>query len=362
MEIIYKDSLTKGFFKNTINSFFVNPDLKARRHHTPKRLWNLLKVYLQILLRKDKAMGFPTYLVVESTNMCNLKCPLCPTGQGLNGRLKGKMSLENFKKIIDKIGAYAYSVRLENWGEPLLNEEVFDMVEYAKTKGINTSFNTNLCYLDEESCEKLILSGLEHIKISLDGASEETYSKYRIGGNFKRVIENIRLLLSMRSKLNSNTPFIEVQFIVMKHNEEEIQKTEGLCRGLGVDRLTFENLRLDMREELFSRDDKLIEKFNDWLPTNSRYSNFDYNKKTRKTKPKICAYLWTTCVVNWDGAIVPCCSVYDPKFDFGNVLELEFDYIWNGDKYRASRRLIGQGKKIKEDTVCLSCFKRGIIT
>ena len=332
-----------------------------KKHHTPKRLWNLLRVRPQLLLRTSRVVGYPTYLVVESTNICNLKCPLCPTGQGLKGRAKGKMPFPNFKKIIDEIGDYLYSLRLENWGEPLLNEEICDMVSYAKSKKINTSFNTNLHFLNEQSAERLILSGLDHIKISLDGARKDSYAKYRIGGDFNKIVNNIKLLVEMRQDLNRTNPFIEIQFIVMKHNEGEIDQIKQLSGELGVDGLLLEELRPGMEEELLNPDSYCIEKYKNWLPTNSKYSCFDYKSKKRKNSPRICSYLWTTSVINWDGSVVPCCSVYDEKYNFGNIFYEGFQKIWNGSKYGVARKLIGHRKKCNEEVVCMNCFKYGII-
>lgn len=335
---------------------------KVKKHHTLRRILNFLLVRLQLLLRTSCVLGFPYFLVVEPTNICNLKCPLCPTGQGLEGRVKGKMSFSNFKKIIDEIGDYLYSLRLENWGEPLLNEEIFDMISYANSKKITASFNTNLTFLNKQNAEKLILSGLDHIKISLDGATAQTYVKYRAGGDFNKVIDNIRMLVKVRTDLKRVNPYIEIQFIVMKHNEEELSQIKELCAKLGVDGLLIESLRPDMREELLNSDIYSIDKFKDWLPTDSRYSVFDYKTKTRKYKPKNCSYLWTTTVINWDGAVVPCCSVYDERYDFGNIFQMDFRKIWNGPKYIAARKLIGHGLQINESIACINCYRFGIKT
>lgn len=344
-----------------LSSFFWDPFTKVKRNHTPLRLLNLLLVRLQLLFRTSKVIGYPSFLVLEPTNMCNLKCPLCPTGQGLEGRSKGKMTFGNFKKIIDELGSYLYSLRLENWGEPLMNEEIFDMTSYAKTKKIAISFNTNLSILDDDSAKELILSGLDHVKISLDGTTEESYAKYRIGGDFKTVINNIKLLVRKRAELKKRNPYIEIQFIVMRHNEEDISRIKQLSAELGVDGLMIEKLRPDMRQELFDSTSISVEKFKDWLPYKSEFSLFDYRNKTRKDIPKICSYLWTTIVINWDGSLVPCCSVYDECYNFGNIFKDGFKKIWNGPKYIASRRLIGRRLKITEDVVCINCFKHGII-
>jgi len=347
--------------RETFQRFNREPRTNIKKHHTFKRLSNFLLVRLQLLARTSFIYGYPYYLVLEPTNICNLKCPLCPTGQGVLGRPKGKLSFVNFKKIINEIGPYLYLLRMENWGEPLLNEEIFDMISYAKSKKIATSFNTNLSFLDEQSAKKLVLSELDHIKISLDGVTQESYAKYRVGGNFNKAVDNIRLLLRMRAELNKINPFIEIQFIVMKHNEGEIGQIKQLCNELGVDGLFLERVRPNMREELFNSNSYSIEKFKDWLPRDSEYSIFDYETKTRKSNLKICSWLWTSTVINWDGSIVPCCGIYDVHYDFGNIFNGGFRHTWNGPKYQAARRLIGRRKKTSVDVVCKFCYRRGVV-
>jgi len=312
-------------------------------------------------LRTSKVIGFPSNLIVESTNICNLECPLCPTGQKIKGREKGQMSFSNFKKIIDEIGRFLYSVRLENWGEPLLNKDLFEIIKYAKSKKITVIFNSNLTVLDEEKAKKLVLSGLDSIKISLDGATQDTYSKYRKGGDFNTVVNNIRLLLKTRSEAKKKTPFIEVQFIVTKHNEHQIDQVKQLCADLGADSLVLGQLRPDLRMEYFNPDDQGFEILKDWLPKDESYSYFNYSTKTRKNVPKTCNWLWTSSVVSWDGSMIPCCGFYEETYDFGNFFKEGFKKIWNGKKYRAARELIGKRKVSDQKLGCMRCFKHGII-
>jgi radical SAM protein with 4Fe4S-binding SPASM domain len=271
------------------------------------------------------------------------------------------MSFNDFKKIIDELGAYLYSLRMENWGEPLLNEEIPMMIAYAKSKGIFTSFNTNLCLLDESIAKGLISSGLDHIKISLDGTNEQSYLKYRMGGDFRKVIENIRLLTGIRKRLNKNVPFIQIQFIIMRHNENEIGRMREMVKELGVDGLFLERLRPDMRQELYIADAKSMEMFRQWLPKNDIYSVFDYRSKKRKNRKKTCSYLWTTAVINWDSTVAPCCSVFEEKYDFGNLKDSSFMDIWNSPKYLSARNLIGWARKTQEEVVCVYCFRNGVI-
>lgn len=344
------------------SSFFGYRGPGLRRYHTIKRLWNFLVVRIQHMFGVIKVIGYPYYLVVEPTNICNLRCPLCPTGQGLIGREKGKLSFDNFKKIIDEIGKYIYFLRLENWGEPLLNEEISDMIKYAKARKISTSFNTNLTFLDEQNAKRLILSGLDHIKISLDGASSDSYARYRVGGDFNKIINNIRILVEEKAKLQAENPFIEIQFIMMKHNEHEIGKIKELCSELGADGLFIEGLRLDMRLELLNPVYSGMVNLEDWLPEKGHFSLYDYALKKRKNKT--CNYLWTTTVINWDGSVVPCCSIFEQKYDFGNIFEENFLKIWNGSKYTAARGLMGRrGIMNKTNKLpCFNCFKNGVVS
>ena len=100
-------------------------------------------------------------LVIDPSNICNLHCPLCPTGQGRSDRSKGKMSFVNFRRIIDELGAYLYRVDLHNWGEPLLNDEIYRMISYARAHNIEVRVSSNLNVIDWVKAEKLVKSGLD---------------------------------------------------------------------------------------------------------------------------------------------------------------------------------------------------------
>ena len=215
--------------------------------------------------------------------------------------------------------------------------------------------------MTDENARKLVLSGLDSIKVSLDGVTQDTYSKYRRGGDFNKVVNNIKLLLKIRSEANKENPFIEVQFIVMKHNEHEIEKIKQLCLDLRVDSLVIEKLRPDLCQEYIYPDDYCIDKSKDWLPKDPSYSFFDYNTKTRKNMPKVCRWLWMSAVISWDGSIAPCCGFYDECYDFGNFFKESFWAVWNGPKYIAARKLIGKRKVSYGELACTRCFKHGIV-
>jgi len=185
-------------------------------HSTPTKLLNLLRVETAWLLRKPVVHGHPYILFVDPTNVCNLRCPLCPTGTGDLERRAGMLSYECFTRVIDPLAPYAYEVNLYNWGEPLLNRDIFRMIEYARSKNLMPSMSSNLNTVHDTDIENLARSSLEYLTVSLDGTTPEVYAHYRRRGDFALVLANLKQLLEYKRRLGRKTPFIEWQFIVMR--------------------------------------------------------------------------------------------------------------------------------------------------
>ncbi len=306
----------------------------------PIRLVNFLKIKLSKQLKLTNISGSPLTLMVEPTNVCNLKCPLCPTGAGLIKRAKGFMKLDDFKKIIDEAGDYIIHLRMWNWGEPLLNKDIFEMISYAKKKKIFVNLSTNSNFLTEEMTNKLINSELDELIISLDGASEETYKQYRKKGNFNEIIDSIQFLVKEKKRLNKKTPHIKLQFIIMKHNEHEINKIKFLAKKIRVDELVFKTVGI---MDYFSDED--IKKY---LPTKKKYSRYEIKKEAVKSKVEVenrCDFIWEEIVINWEGSVVPCCFDMNNFFVFGNAFKSPIKEIWNNQKYTNFRKMILNHKR-----------------
>jgi len=313
-----------------------------------KRLFNLLLNRISKLIKLSKPFGYPLTLMVEPTNICNLKCPLCPTGAGLVKRQKGFLQFRDFKKIIDEAGDYIFHLRLWNWGESLMNKEVFEMISYAKKKNIFINLSTNSNFLTKEIASRLINSELDELIISLDGASEETYKKYRVGGNFKKVIESIKFFVSEKKRLGKKFPHLRLQFIIMKHNEHEIQKIKSLAKEMGVDEIVFKTVGI---MDYSSKED--IKKY---LPTNKNYSRYALQGEKVITKIKVknkCDSLWDEMVINWDGTSVPCCFDMNNSYVFSNVFEEGIKKTWNNSKYVQFRKKLLKNKK--SILLCKNC-------
>ena len=308
------------------------------KHFTTKKCLNILRVELSYLLKRSHNIGFPYILVIDPTNVCNLHCPLCPTGLGKSGRRKGMMTLETFKTAIDQLSEYAIEVIIYNWGEPLLNSHIYDMIRYASEQNVITHLSTNLALLTEASAEQLITSGLEHLRVSIDGASRETYSQFRRGGDYHQVIGNLQLLIEMRDRLKSRLPLIDWYFLVMKHNEHEIPEAMETARRLKVDYIHFVKIipvdTFHHAELSFLRDksDPLAAQ---WLPINKA---FKYDQSKPYLYGAYCPWLWRYAVINYDGSVSPCCYVDNQDTDLGNILKSSFGNIWNSEAFRASRK------------------------
>lgn len=326
-----------------------------------RKLLNAGLLFAQFgLLKNSRLLGWPLKLSFDPTSICQLKCPLCPTGQGSKGRSRGTMKFPDFKRLMDEMAPYLYEVDLNNWGEPFLNKELLQMVEYAHGKRTRTSVNTNLnIALGEKDAERLVKSGLDVLYVSMDGVTQKTYGKYRKGGNLRRVWDNIMLVARKKRELGRKKPSIVWQFLVSRHNEHEVPRLEAVRQQLGVDELVVGLLRSDMGKEIFTPDREKVESLEKWLPRNQALSRYDYRSKQRKLRKKYCHFLWFVSVVNWNGSVSPCCANYFEKLDFGNAFGEGFKAVWNNEKYRAARAAVAAHKPT--GTVCDNCLRTGFI-
>ena len=343
--MVNKD-IIKGlnYFKKNLNS-----------GETLKKKINFILISIQYLLRNKKLYGYPIKLTIDPINMCNLRCKVCPTGQNMPGRTRTKMSFELYKKILDEVGPYLIQLNLFNWGEPFMNENIFKMIRYAKKYKINVLISANINYFNDQICKEIVNSGLDELEISLDGTSQKTASKYQQGINFKKSIENMKKVIDYKKKKNSKKPHIKWFFLVNKYSEPEIENAKELAKKIGVDELEFGKFRCNMEDEIFLDNKQQYEKAKEWLPKNEEFSMYDYKKKEKKIKKKICKRPWTESVINSNGSVSPCCAVFYEKFDFGNISKNSFKDIWNNKFYKDSRK-VSNGKKIKnKNLICYIC-------
>lgn len=302
----------------------------------------------------------PYVLGVDTGNICNLKCPLCPTGMESKTIKRGMLKFETFKKVIDEIGRGLKELNLFNWGEPFLNKDLIRMITYARSKNkkVRITTSTNLNYLTDDLAEGLIRSGLDELLVSLDAATAKTYAIYRRSGDFKTVLDNLKKLIEIKKSHSKSKLKIILNYLVFRHNEHEIEKAKELAKSLGLE-IRIGKMRTEMETEITKPIEESIKKYEEWIPVNKEYSAYDVTKGKRIKELKTCKKPWREVELNWDGTITPCCYIYDiEKHGFGNLNKNSFMDIWNNKLYIAARRII-LGKKTSIETVCHICKKHG---
>lgn len=292
--------------------------------------------------------GFNGSIIIEPTNECNLKCPLCPTSQNMK-REKGFMRLKDFKVIIDENIDIFKNIYMNFAGEPLLNKNVFKMVKYAEEKGIKTMISTNTTLL-HRYIDEILNSGLSSLIVCLDGATKDTHELYRVGSDFNKIKENIRKICEEKRKRDLIKPVISLQFIVMKQNEHEIERIIKLAKSLGVDKLVLKSVSLGSWVPI----NKKIELAKSYLPHQKRYSRYTVDDKGIphiKAKVNVCPWIRQS-VIYWNGDVTLCCYDYNGELIVGNVFDDgSFKKIWKSEKYKKYRKAVIR----RELPLCKNC-------
>lgn len=297
------------------------------------------------MLRKPLLWGAPPVVMIEPTNICNLKCPLCPSGNGTLQRERGIMRFETFARVIDEIRHYAMMVVLWNQGEPYVNPEFSRMVRYARDAGLYTLTSSNLNLMPAP--DEVIDSGLDAMIISLDGSTQETYNKYRVNGQLETVLANVKALASRKKERNACYPILRWQFLVMKHNEHEIPQIEAMAREYGVDKLELKSVQIYQKSD--------VEEF---LPTNPKYRRYKVTGNDFELKYTLknqCRRLWKEPVVNWNGDVSVCCFDKDISWKVGNIHDASLREIWHNASFTRLRRQILTNRKAIE--MCRNCLE-----
>jgi radical SAM protein with 4Fe4S-binding SPASM domain len=310
----------------------------------------MILVYISFYLTKYFKIpiqwGKPFSVSFEPTTSCNLRCPECPSGLRSFSRPIGMLEPSFFRKTIDELSKHLFYLTFYFQGEPYLNKNFLEMVTYAKQKKIYTSTSTNAHYFTDEVAKKTIESGLDRLIISIDGTTQETYQQYRVGGQLSKVIEGAKLIVKWKKELQSTTPFVIFQFLVVKPNEHQIDDLKLLAKDIGVDEVILKTAQVYDYEN-----------GNELIPENEQYSRYRKNSdgtySIKNSLENSCWKLWHSCVITWDGKVVPCCFDKDAQHQLGDLKTNTFNQIWNNDKYKNFRVKLVKGRK--EIDICTNC-------
>jgi radical SAM protein with 4Fe4S-binding SPASM domain len=331
--------------------FNLNDTLNLASKLTPARLWNGIKVmasfYASRLLNKPIQWGYPVSISFEPTTSCNLRCPECPSGLRAFTRPTGMLKKDFFSATIDDIHKELLYLIFYFQGEPYLNTDFLEMVKYASSKGIYTATSTNAHYLTDEAAKKTVESGLDRLIISIDGTTNDVYRSYRVGGNLDKVIQGAKNIVKWKKELNSKTPFVFFQFLVVKPNEHQIEDIKKLAKEIGVDQVRFKTAQVyDYETDP-----------NQLIPENQKFSRYKKNADgTYTAKNKLANRCWKlqhANVITWDGLVVPCCFDKDAMHRLGNLKNESFKEIWHNSNYKQFRTELMQSRKNID--ICANC-------
>lgn len=289
-----------------------------------KKIYNNILNNIEKKLKKVYLKSLPVIITIEPCNICNLSCPGCVTGANCPGSIPPAMlTLGQFKYIFDQIKDYVFNISLYKWGEPFLNKDIFLIIGHATLNRCGTTIHTNFNIFDESMAEQAVKSKLTHIYLSIDGAAQETYEKYRRGGNLARVLKNIEILVNTKKKLRSKFPILTWKYLYFPHNVHEIELARLMAGRLGVDAFEAFPANLD-NVSTFG-----IGKFYDLV-----------SGTVATVAADTCNSLWDSLIIYPDGSVLPCCQAFRTKDVFGNIYNQPLRNIWNNDDFLTLRKTI----------------------
>jgi radical SAM protein with 4Fe4S-binding SPASM domain len=334
-----------------VGQFNWNDSVNFLSKLTARRVLNMVKVYSSYHLskwtRKSVQWGMPISISFEPTTSCNLRCPECPSGLRAFSRPTGMLRKDFFRETIDQLEKELTYLVFYFQGEPYLNPEFVNMVQYASSKKIYTATSTNAHYLTDANAKKTVESGLDRLIISIDGTTQETYQQYRVGGKLDKVLEGARNIVKWKKELKSKTPFIIFQFLVVRHNEHQIEDVKQLAKEIGVDDVWLKTAQVyDYENDP-----------NGLIPTNNKYSRYKKGKdgkmQFKGNNQNHCWRLWHDPVITWDGAVVPCCFDKDAQHKLGSLQQQSFKEVWRSGVYNHFRHQVLQSRQNID--ICANC-------
>lgn len=309
--------------------------------------WN----YLLSRMGMVRCNHYPTFVSIEPANFCPLHCPACPVGRkGKDEKHHTMLSMETYRTILEKLSPYVHTIQFYFQGEPLLNRQLPKMIALAKQEGLYTSISTNAQVINSLLADQLVVSGLDHIIVSIDGLSEESYRAYRQGGSLHKALEGLCHIRQAKQKHNAHIR-IELQCLRLKSNEHEWQHFKRTYRHMGADSLTLKTAQFYDYEH-----------GNDLMPSNSKYSRYTFDVKSGCYRPKNrykslkdvpCRRLWKGCVIDVHGNMFPCCFDKEGQYSFGNLVQSSLDDVWFSNQALLFRQSVTQDRM--QYNICTNC-------
>jgi len=294
---------------------------------TVMRWLNRTKILWSYLTRAERVPGLAVEYIAETTAKCNLYCPMCP--RETHKQPKEDMPDDIFERLVDGAAETGEHIMLIGLGEPFMDRKIFDRIEYCEHHGISTLLSTNGTLLDEETGARLLDSRLQHITLSFDGASKETFEHYRKGARFEKVRDNFVRFAGMKHARGSKLQIV-VQMVRLPGNAHEVDAFRKFWSAVeGVDQVRVKEDETDLVQP-------------------------HGNRTGKAARP--CHYLWRGAMyVKHDGRVYPCCQSYNlDGAPVGDLRSASLPEIFNSEEMTRLRRLHGAGRAAEID-MCARC-------
>jgi len=293
------------------------------------RAWNRAKLLWSYLTKQERLRALPVEYIVETTAKCNLYCPMCP--RETHPQPKEDMTDEIFERLVQESGKTGEHMMLIGLGEPFLDPAIFDRISYCDKHNVSTLLSTNGVLLDEDRARKLLDSPLEHITLSFDGSTKESYELYRKGAKFDRVRDNFVRFAKLKHERGSKLQVV-VQMVRLEKNANEVDDFLKFWSAVpGVDQVRVKNDETNVLQPDAHHD-----------PSTWKYP---------------CHYLWRgPAYIKHNGDVYPCCQSYMlDGAPVGRVGVQSLEEIFDSEAMRSMRRLHIAGRAGEID-ICSRCY------
>ena len=292
----------------------------------------------------------PRRLRIDPTTHCQLRCPACQNDtleQTDVGR--GMLDLGEYAKLTEGIER----VELGNWGEPFLYPQIHELIRYSYNRH-KIGILSNLNHISDEAVDAVVRYKVDRIVVSLDGASQETYSQYRVNGDFQRVLINVERINNMKRRFKSRFPQLTWQFLVFGFNEHEFRQAKRMARSMGMDWCMALPTGMDWTTEDYDCD---LSPVRDTEAIRGELGFATLEEQRAKWGAfrdfGVCRGLWEEPSINWDGRMLGCCAT--TKSFNSNAFTDGLVASFNTDELNNAREMV-QGKGFTEGIPCSNCL------
>jgi hypothetical protein len=302
-----------------------------------KKLLNVLVANASRLLGLKRTFGHPFCMTVDPCTFCNLNCPLCIQGSQKGEFEQRVFDFSLFEKVMKHYGPWLTHLDLYSWGEPFLNKRIYDMIALAKRYDINVTISTNLNAGDPQ---KIVDSGLDHLACSLDGATQETYVKYRVGGDLDAALDRAREIVRLR-KDSGGTPTLTWQYLIFEHNAHEAEAAKAIADEIGFECFYTLPGFVHIEHPVIKTIDGTLSTAMTCPPQEPSAQiegkSGGHRRRFLNRKDQGCAWLYSCITLDPSGNVFPCCLLWSESHSFTTVNGENVAGIYNSENFRRYR-------------------------